>query len=90
MQIMKENGMNVLQSKISLDRILKGIESGSITEVFGVGTASTAVPIDRLVYKNKEYVLPPYTENSIVYKIFNMLNQAYRGEIHPEWTHVIK
>jgi branched-chain amino acid aminotransferase len=62
---------------ISVEEMLKGIENGSITEVFGTGTASTVVPISSIMHESGEYSLPKYNEDSMSYRVFEMLNDFY-------------
>jgi branched-chain amino acid aminotransferase len=54
LSLLKENGLNVEERKISIDEVIAAYKSGETMEVFGTGTAATISPIKELRYKDFE------------------------------------
>jgi branched-chain amino acid aminotransferase len=50
-------GLKAEERKISIDEVIGGIATGSITEIFGTGTAASISPVGSLQYKNNDYVV---------------------------------
>lgn len=48
-------GYTVSEDKIDVHEALRDIESGKITEVFGMGTAAVIAPVDKMGYEGKDY-----------------------------------
>ncbi len=48
-------GLEVEERRISINEVLRGIENGSVSEVFGSGTAAVITPVGILSYKEEEY-----------------------------------
>ena len=48
-------GLEVSERRIPIDEILTGLKDGSVTEVFGAGTAAVISPVGVLSYKEEEY-----------------------------------
>ena len=53
--VLKEMGLTVEERKINIDEVIEGYKSGSLSELFGTGTAATISPIKELRYK--DYVM---------------------------------
>ena len=51
--------------KVSVKEVISSLESGSMSEAFGAGTAATIAPIKSIGYNNKKYNLPEISEKSI-------------------------
>lgn len=52
--VLKEMGLTVEERKINIDEVIEGYKNGSLTELFGTGTAATISPIKELRYKDFE------------------------------------
>lgn len=50
-------GYTVSEDKIDVHDVLRDIESGKITEVFGMGTAAVVAPVDKMGYESKDYIV---------------------------------
>ncbi len=50
--VLKEMGLRVEERKINIDEVIDGYKSGSLSELFGTGTAATISPIKELCYKD--------------------------------------
>ncbi len=53
LQLSRDLGYKVKEEALSIDTIVEGIESGTLTEVFGMGTAAIISPVGELKYKDK-------------------------------------
>lgn len=51
-QILKENGLNLIERKISIKELLQAYDKGLLKEAFGTGTAAVVTPIGELASKN--------------------------------------
>ncbi len=54
-ELAKYWGLNVEERRITIDEVLSGIENGSVTEVFGAGTAAVISPVGILAHKGKDF-----------------------------------
>lgn len=50
--VLREMGLRVEERKINIDEVIEGYKSGSLSELFGTGTAATISPIKELCYKD--------------------------------------
>ncbi len=50
--VLREMGLRVEERKINIDEVIDGYKSGSLSELFGTGTAATISPIKELCYKD--------------------------------------
>jgi len=55
LELGKHWGLKVTERRISIDEVLNGLKDGSVTEVFGAGTAAVISPVGVLSYKEEEY-----------------------------------
>jgi branched-chain amino acid aminotransferase len=53
--VLKEMGLSVEERKINIDEVIEGYKTGTLSELFGTGTAATISPIKELRYK--DYVM---------------------------------
>lgn len=78
------------ERKVSVEEILKGIESGEVTEAFGVGTAATVAQITAIGYEGKDYVLPPVENRKHSVMFDKMLRDIRKGRLEDEFDWLIK
>lgn len=76
----KDKGYEIEERKVSVEEIISGLENGSVTEVFGVGTAVVVSPFATIGYNGKDYQLPEINENSISEILKNTLNDIRTGK----------
>ena len=65
--------------KVSVKEVISSLESGSMSEAFGAGTAATIAPIKLIGYNNKKYNLPEISEKSISNTLLNKLSNIKFG-----------
>lgn len=84
-------GVEVEERRVSVEEVIKGIETGKLTEAFGAGTAVVVSPMSVIGYNGNDYVLPEITpEKSVAAKLKNYLSDLRTGKIDDEfgwvWT----
>lgn len=79
LQMARKWGMKTEERKVSVKEIIEGIESGKVTEVFGVGTAATIAPIELIGYNGKDYYLTPVEKREFSNKVLAELEGIKRG-----------
>lgn len=75
-----DKGYEVEERKVSVEEIISGLENGSVTEVFGVGTAVVVSPFATIGYNGKDYELPKINDNSVSEILKNSLNDIRTGK----------
>ena len=81
-------GYRAEERQISIDEVIGGIATGSITEVFGTGTAASISPVGNLQYKGSDYVINNRNVGPISQQLFDTLRGIQYGEIEDTfgWT----
>ena len=51
----KHWSLHVEERRVSIDEVLIGLENGTVSEVFGAGTAAVISPVGTLAYKGKDF-----------------------------------
>ena len=54
-ELAKHWRLNLEERRITIDEVLNGLENGSVTEVFGAGTAAVISPVGILAHKGKDF-----------------------------------
>ncbi len=91
LKIAKSWNIEVEERKVSVEEIIEGIQSGAVTEIFGVGTAVVISPFALVGHEGVDYHLPALTEHSISTKIKNYLGDLRTGDVSDPfgWVHVV-
>ena len=89
-QIARSLDFEVEERKVSVEEIISGIENGTVTEVFGAGTAVVVSPFAAIGYNGDDYVLPAITENSVSSQLKNTLNNIRTGKVEDTFNWVWK
>ncbi|MGL4632540.1 MAG: branched-chain amino acid aminotransferase [Leadbetterella sp.] len=79
--IAQSMGVPVEERRVSVEEVISGIQSGSVTEVFGAGTAVVVSPFSAVGYMGQDYNLPSITEDSVAIKLKNRLNAIRTGVV---------
>ncbi|TAJ54646.1 MAG: branched-chain amino acid aminotransferase [Chitinophagaceae bacterium] len=78
--VLKEMGLEVVETKISVDELIEAHKSGQLREVFGTGTAATISLIKELKYK--DYVMHFNTDAwEVAPELKKRLNAIRNGEV---------
>lgn len=73
-------GYTVTEDKIDLQDVLRDIESGKITEVFGMGTAAVVAPVDKMGYEGKDYIVKS-APGPVAQHLFKALTDIQYGRV---------
>ncbi|MDD3001783.1 MAG: branched-chain amino acid aminotransferase [Candidatus Riflebacteria bacterium] len=82
-------GYKVVERKISIDEVIGGITTGSITEVFGTGTAASISPVGSLKYLDTDYIVNGRKVGPVSQNLYDNLLKIQYGELpapFPGWT----
>jgi branched-chain amino acid aminotransferase len=82
--------IKVEERRISIDELLTAHKKGTLQEIFGVGTAATIAPISLFGYNDKDYQLPPISENSLGARFKKELDNIRYGKIPDKYGWMYK
>ncbi len=89
-EIAKYWEMKVEERKVSVQEIIESVESGSLTEMFGVGTAATIAEIIVLNANGENYELNPIENRKFSLKVKNFLIDLKKGSVDDPFGWVMK
>jgi branched-chain amino acid aminotransferase len=89
-KLARKQDIPVEERKVSIEEILNGIESGEVTEAFGVGTAATVAHITAIGYEGKDYALPPLEQRKLSPMFDKKLRDIRKGRIPDEFGWLTK
>lgn len=72
-------GIKVEERKISVREVIDTLQSGDMTEAFGVGTAATIAHIEAIGFEGKDYPLPPVEDRVVGRRFYDELEGIKRG-----------
>lgn len=78
-QLATEWNIPVEERAISVREVIDAINTGALTEAFGVGTAASISHIDTIGYNGQDYTLPPVSERAIANRLYDELEGIKRG-----------
>ncbi len=79
-QVLKKWGVNVQERPIAIDQVVKGIETGALTEVFGTGTAAIISPVKSIHYKGEDHQVGDGKTGPLSQKLYDYLLALQYGE----------
>lgn len=84
-------GMKVSERKVSIDEIFQAHENGSLTEVFGSGTAAVISPVGEIRYGDKVMNIGDGTPGKTSMKFYDALTaiQYGKAEDTQDWIEII-
>jgi len=74
-------GYKVEERDISIDEVIGGITTGSLTEIFGSGTAASISPVGMLKYQDRDYVINHRRVGPVAQRLFDHLTGLQYGDI---------
>jgi branched-chain amino acid aminotransferase len=92
LQLARQEGIPVEESRISVQDIQSAFKYGTITEAFCVGTGAVVAPISVIGIDEHDYELPASTEDSIMYRLKRKLDNIRYGKCEDtfEWNNIIE
>lgn len=82
--------MEVEERKIAVDELINSLKDGSISEIFGVGTAATIAPIKSIGYEGEVFELADYENWEFANKVKNYLKELKEGALSDEFGWTVK
>ena len=85
-------GYPVTEDRIDIHELMRDVESGRITEAFGMGTGAIIAPVGSLGYRGKNYKLASGEPGPVARKLFNRLTDIQYGRVADPygWTRMLK
>lgn len=72
-------GMKVVERKISIDEVFAAHEAGTLSEVFGSGTAAVISPVGTLKYEDRVITIGQGEAGPVAQKLFNAIMDIQYG-----------
>lgn len=76
----RDLGYEVDERDVTVKEIVDGIKDGSVTEIFGAGTAVVVSPFAAIGFEGKDYALPKITSESVSSKLKSKLDAIRKGQ----------
>ncbi|WP_207533814.1 branched-chain amino acid aminotransferase [Desertivirga arenae] len=91
LQLANKWGVPVDERRVSVEEIVEGLKSGSLTEAFGVGTAATVTSIATIGYEGQLYHLPDPAKAEFSTKALKTLTDMRYGLVPDDfgWNYKI-
>ena len=91
-QLSKDLNIPLKEEALSIETIVDEIQSGNLTEIFGMGTAASIAPVGQIKYKNHTHTINNNEIGPITKKIYNELIGIQYGLIEDRhnWMYKIK
>ncbi len=77
--LVNDMGYKSEERPIAITELEQAFKSGTISEAFGAGTAAVVAPIKTINIKGIDFMLPAYTEDSLMNKLKNKLEKIRLG-----------
>ena len=89
-KIAKEEKFTVREERISIETVIKAHEEGSLSEVFGSGTAAVISPVGEIAYGDKKMIIQDGKTGPISKKFFSLLTDIQYGKTEDKFNWIIK
>ncbi len=86
--ILRDEGYQVEERLIDINEVISAAKDGSLTEIFGTGTAAVVAKVDRLAYQSDDFSFE-LQEDSIANKIKAIINGMRSGTIEDKYGWVV-
>lgn len=92
LQLLREKGYRVGERRISIEEVIAGIESGSLTEAFGTGTAAVVSPVGLIRYKDRDYTIGGGKMGEVTKMLYDTVTGIQYGELPDPfgWRRIVK
>ncbi len=87
-QLAKSWDIAVAEKRLTIDEVIAASGNGSLTEVFGTGTAAVISPVGELNYKGSQYIINNGEIGSLSQRLYDELQQIQFGNSEDpfEWS----
>ena len=90
-EVLKKAGYTVSERLLSVDELAAAMETGTLEEAWGCGTAAVVSPIGELCYKDKKYTVNNGEIGEVTQMLYDTLTGIQWGKIEDtfNWTYQI-
>ena len=85
-ELLRNEGMEVSEERISIDDIIKYYKNGELIEIFGTGTAAVISPVGKLLYDEYEMVVNDGKIGKISLHVYETLTNLQFGKIKDDFN----
>ena len=89
-EVLKNMGYKVSERLISVDELIKALETGKLEEAWGCGTAAVVSPIGRFCYNDKEYDVNNGEIGEVTQKLYDTLTGIQWGKLDDTYGWIYK
>lgn len=86
----KQMGIKITERAITINEIVEAHKKGTLTEVFGTGTAAVISPVGLLNYKGKDYTINNHSIGKYAQKFYDTLVGIQYGNIEDKHNWIVK
>lgn len=90
LQLAREWGYKLEERKVAVAEVIEALQSGNLTEAFGMGTAATIAPIAKIGFEGKDYDLSDFKEWEFAGRLKKYLEGIKRGEVEDKHGWIVK
>src|SRR5690606_28856291 len=90
LHLARGKSIHVEERPVAVTELVDGLNSGRLTEAFGVGTAATIAPITTVGFDNNDYTLAPVDQWAIAPMLLSELNAIKYGKVKDEHNWIVK
>ncbi len=84
LQLARQWGLNVAERQISIDQVMEASRAGTLTEVFGSGTAAVISPVSELKYEDDIISIGDGSVGPIAQRLFDAIMDIQYGRAKDE------
>ena len=83
-------GVPVEERQVSVEELLNAVKDGSLTEVFGAGTAATIAPIAKIGFRDEVFEMPPIEGREFSNRVVEFMNKVKSGKAEDTFGWIVK
>jgi branched-chain amino acid aminotransferase len=85
-------GLKVSERPLAIDEVIAAARAGTLSEMWGTGTAAVVSPVGRLVYKDEEIVIGKGETGPLTSKLYDAIVKVQYGDSHDAhgWMEPVK
>ncbi|MFD2830608.1 branched-chain amino acid aminotransferase [Corticicoccus populi] len=89
-ELAEYKGYTVKEERVHIDDFLKGVQDGSISEVFGAGTAAVISPIGRMNIHDTDYIINDNQPGDVAKDLYDHYTEIQYGRLEDPFGWVQK
>lgn len=89
-KILKSQGFKVTERRITIDEVINSASNGTLTEVFGTGTAAVVSPVASLNYQGKNCIIGDGSCGWVTARLYVTLTDIQKGRVADEFDWTVK